>query len=79
MLVLSRKIDESITIGNHIKISILGIKGNQVKLGITAPKDVAVNRTEIYENIMKENIQAAQVPQDLDQISKILKIEEGTE
>ena len=79
MLVLSRKIDESITIGNHIEISILGIKGNQVKLGITAPKDVAVNRTEIYENIMKENIQAAQVPQDLDQISKILKIEEGTE
>ncbi|NLD38856.1 MAG: carbon storage regulator CsrA [Desulfatiglans sp.] len=66
MLVLTRKVDESITIGHFITISILEVKGNQVKLGIKAPKDVHVNRSEIYEKIMSENIKASQTQIDLD-------------
>ena len=67
MLVLTRKIDESITIGHSISISVLEIKGNQVKLGVKAPKDIPINRTEVYEKIMSENIKASQAPTDLDQ------------
>lgn len=67
MLVLTRKIDESITIGNLITISVLEVKGNQVRLGIEAPKDIPINRTEIFEKIMSENIKASQAPIDLDQ------------
>ena len=67
MLVLTRKTDESITIGHSIIISILEVKGNQVKLGVKAPKDIPINRTEVYEKIMSENIKASQAPDDLDQ------------
>jgi carbon storage regulator len=67
VLVLTRKIDESITVGHSITISVLEVKGNQVKLGVKAPKDIPVNRTEVYEKIMRENIKASQAPTDLDQ------------
>ena len=67
MLVLTRKIDESITIGHSITISVLEVKGNQVKLGVKAPKDIPINRTEVYEKIMSENIKASEAPTDLDQ------------
>jgi carbon storage regulator len=67
VLVLTRKIDESITIGNSITVSVLEVKGNQVKLGVKAPKDIPINRTEVYEKIMRENIKASQAPDDLDQ------------
>lgn len=66
MLVLTRKTDESITIGSSITVSILEIRGNQVKLGIKAPKDISVNRSEVYENIMRENIRASKAPPDLE-------------
>lgn len=72
MLVLTRKAEESITIGNNITVSILEIKGNQVRLGVKAPKDIPVNRTEIYASILSENIKASQSPQDLDQFPDIL-------
>lgn len=65
MLVLTRKVEESITIGNHITVTVLEVKGNQVKLGIRAPKDIPVNRTEIFENIMNENLRASEAPMDL--------------
>jgi carbon storage regulator len=55
MLILSRKKDESIIIGDNIEISIVDIKGDHVKLGIKAPKDVKVYRQEVYEAILKEN------------------------
>ncbi len=55
MLILSRKKDESIIIGDNIEISIVDIKGDHVKLGINAPKDVKVYRQEVYEAIQKEN------------------------
>lgn len=76
VLVLTRKIDESITIGSSITISVLEIKGNQVKLGVKAPKDITVNRTEVYEKIMSENIKASQAPDDLDQFLTSMDFDE---
>jgi len=61
MLVLSRKIDECIMIGDQIEISIVDIKGDQVKLGISAPSSVKVYRKEVYQAIQRENIEAARV------------------
>lgn len=54
MLILTRRIDERIIIGDNIKVTVLGIKGNQVKIGIDAPKDVSVHREEIYRKIKNE-------------------------
>lgn len=54
MLILTRRISESIIIGDDVKITVLGVKGNQVRLGIDAPKDVTVHREEIYERIQSE-------------------------
>ena len=59
MLVLSRRIDERIMIGDQIEISIVDIKGDQVKIGIQAPGSVKVYRKEVYQAIQKENIEAA--------------------
>lgn len=59
MLILSRKINESIIIGDQIEISIVDIKGDQAKLGIKAPKNVKVYRLEVYEAIQQENKAAA--------------------
>lgn len=76
MLVLARKINESIMIGDDIEIVIIDIKGDQVKLGIKAPKSVAVHRKEIYEEIQKENIAAMQSkfkPETIKDISDILQ------
>jgi carbon storage regulator len=68
VLVLTRKVNESITIGNRITVSVLEIRGNQVRLGINAPRETPVNRTEIFEAIARENIQASRPPLDLDQL-----------
>ncbi|KPK95655.1 carbon storage regulator [bacterium SM23_31] len=59
MLVLTRKVGESINIGNDIKITIVSMEGGQIRLGIEAPKDVIIHRTEIYNKIMEENRKAA--------------------
>lgn len=55
MLILTRKIGESINIGTDIKITVVSIDGSQVRLGIDAPKDVIVHREEVYKRIMEEN------------------------
>jgi len=57
MLVLSRKPGETIMIGDSISITVLGIQGNQVRIGVNAPMDIEVHREEIYERIQKESSQ----------------------
>ncbi len=59
MPVLTRKLKEAIHIGDQIEISILAIEGDQVKLGVSAPRDVDIHRKEIYDAIQKENNEAA--------------------
>lgn len=54
MLILTRRISESIIIGDDVKLTVLGVKGNQVRIGIDAPKDVSVHREEIYMRIKQE-------------------------
>ena len=54
MLVLTRKVRETLLIGNDVTVTILGVKGNQVRIGINAPKNVTVHREEIYERIRSE-------------------------
>lgn len=54
MLILTRRISESVIIGDNVKITVLGVKGNQVRLGIDAPKSVSVHREEIYDRIQSE-------------------------
>ena len=54
MLILTRRISESIIIGDNIKLTVLGVKGNQVRIGVDAPKDVMVHREEIYNRIINE-------------------------
>ncbi len=71
MLILSRKVDESIIIGDEILVSIVDIKGDQVKLGIQAPKDVKVYRQEVYEAIQQENLAAARTSADLPEIKRL--------
>jgi carbon storage regulator len=73
MLVLTRKLNESIMVGDDVKITIVDVKGDQVKLGITAPRQVAVHREEVYREIQKENQQATIGKPNLDSLEKLLK------
>ena len=66
MLVLTRKVHQSIVIGEGIEVVVLEVRGEQVRLGIRAPKNVSVHRKEIYEQIAEENRGASEVrPEDL--------------
>jgi carbon storage regulator len=55
MLILTRRVGETVMIGDEVTVTVLGVKGNQVRIGVNAPKDVAVHREEIYERIRREN------------------------
>ena len=57
MLVLSRRLGETLIIGDDVKVTVLGISGNQVRLGIAAPKEVSVHREEVYNRILSEQEQ----------------------
>ncbi len=72
MLVLARRVNDSIVIGDNIEIVVVEIKGDQVKLGVKAPKEVKVFRGEIHAAIQKENVAAADstLPPDLDRFLK---------
>jgi carbon storage regulator len=66
MLVLTRKLGQSIMIGDEIEVVVLEVRGEQVRLGISAPRDVTVHRKEIYSQIHEENVEATKVdPSDL--------------
>ena len=54
MLILTRRVGETLVIGDDVNVTVLGVRGNQVRLGVNAPKEVAVHREEIYQRIQKE-------------------------
>ncbi len=76
MLVLTRKLGESIAIGNEIKISVVEIKGKQVQLGITAPSSIRIYREEIFKRIQEENKKAAK-QKDIEPLKVIDALNKG--
>ena len=80
MLILTRKPGESVAIGDEIQVTVVEIQGKQVKLGVKAPREIAVHRQEIYEKIQQENIRASQVDDfDLSEIKQALTGDESGE
>ncbi len=72
MLILTRRVGETLMVGDDVSITVLGVKGNQVRIGINAPKEIAVHREEIYQRIKAEQASAAESspPGDADPQSK---------
>lgn len=59
MLILTRRVGETLMVGDDVTVTVLGVKGNQVRIGVNAPKDVSVHREEIYQRIQKEKSESA--------------------
>jgi carbon storage regulator len=79
VLVLSRKLEESIMIGDEIEIKVISVQGETVKLGITAPRSIPVHRKEVYEEIERENIRAAGTGHEIEKIDLMKHIYKGKE
>ncbi len=62
MLILTRRVGETLMIGDQVSVTVLGVKGNQVRIGINAPKDVAVHREEIFQRIKREHSEQSESP-----------------
>lgn len=74
MLILTRRLGESINIGDNIKVSVLGVSGRQVRLGIEAPSDVVVHREEVYVRIQEENRRASKsLKRDLGDVVNLIR------
>lgn len=71
MLVLTRKKNQSLKLGDEIEIKILEVNGDQVRLGISAPNTIRVLRKELYVDIHKQNVQAAVIPEALSNLNKL--------
>ncbi|USF88205.1 carbon storage regulator CsrA [Candidatus Endoriftia persephonae] len=60
MLILTRRVGETLMIGDEVTVTVLGVKGNQVRIGVNAPRDISVHREEIYERIKREQAGGAE-------------------
>lgn len=57
MLILTRRVGETLMVGDNVSVTVLGVKGNQVRIGVNAPKEVAIHREEIFQRIQREKLQ----------------------
>lgn len=64
MLILTRRIGETLMVGDDVSVTVLGVKGNQVRIGVNAPKHVAVHREEIYQRIKREEEEIQEAPKN---------------